>query len=393
MRLLVCVSWVLQSRQTQRHPRRRTILVQAQLLANVPRRSSVITVTTDSRLAQLTARTSRLRSRLLDIQANRWRIRIHKAQTVPSSRLALTVTKTWVPLPRTALYRIKTRIGAARLTLAPMEVSHGTKVRSHTICPRTSTNPCRSRMARWRTSSSLFLALTRKYMRSSLMELLAPGSSTHSNHTSSSLSNSSSNNQASTLHSPRQVVSDPLQTSPIGTRCRCTRLNSSNSSSSISSSRTTLSASCRVRTWVAYPVPWSIPFRVAGRVRISILRVRLLFLDLPTTRLSHLSLPNDRLLVTATCLKVCRIHWRGRCPRSLRALRMDLLIMVCTLQADLVCQLSHSLILYLSQSSRDSLLQMLLLFRLSLCRVTRCSSSTRGSHLPAYTRCRHKALV
>lgn len=278
MRLLVCASWVLQSQRTQRRPRRRMTLVQAQLLANAPRRSSAITVTTDSRLAQLTARTLRLHSRLLDIQASQWRIRTRKAQTLPSFRPALMATKTWVLLPRTVLYRTKTRTGAVRRILAPKEVSHGTKFRSHTTCPRTSTKPCRSRIRRWRTSNSRYLALMRKCMRNSPTELPAPGSNTNTN--SSSPSSISSSSKDTTLHNPHQLGSGLLQISPTGTRCQCTRLSSSNSSSSISSSRTILSDSCPVKIWVVYPVPWSILFLAAGRVLTSIHRVRLLFLDL-----------------------------------------------------------------------------------------------------------------
>jgi hypothetical protein len=162
----------------------------------------------------------------------------------------------------------------------------------------------------------------------------------------------------------------------------------------IINSRTTLSDSCLARILAVHPAPWSTLFLVAGRARISTHRVRPLFQGHPqTTRLFHLSRPKDRLPArVTTCPRACRIHRRGKCLLILKARRLDLLIMACTVLVDLVCHPNHLHTLCLSRYSQDSRLPMFL-FHPSPCQVIRCSLSTPGNLLPTFTRCRHRALV
>jgi hypothetical protein len=400
MRPLVCVSWVLQSRQI-RNPKRRMSLGQALQLVSGPGRSIAITATMASRPVQHTARTLRLHTHPLGSQVSQWRTRTLKVRPLLSSRLALTALRTSEPLRSTLVCRTQVHSGVAHRTLAQMQASLGIKAHSRMTCRKASTKRCLSRTRKFLTSSSQRLVRMRKHTRNSLTGHPTPGnsssrnissssntSSRHSNRSNSNRSNSnrsnSNRNSKALLLVNRPPISDLHKTSLRGVRCRRIHLSSC-------SSKTTRSDSCPARTLVEHPAPWSTLFLAVGRVRISILRARPLFQDLPQTiRRFHRSHPKDRLLLPATpFLKACRIQWRGRCLRSLKALLMDRLIMACMALVDLVCQPNLLRTLCLSLSSQGSLRQMSL-FLPSLCRVIRCSSSTHGNLPQTCTRCRRR---
>jgi hypothetical protein len=144
MRPLVCVSWVLQSRQI-RNPKRRMSLGQALQLVSGPRRSIAITATMASRPVQHTARTLRLHTRLLGSQVNQWRTRTRKARPLLSSRLALIALRTLEPLLSMPVCKTQVHSGVVRRTLAQTEASLGIKARSRMTCRKTSTKSCLSR--------------------------------------------------------------------------------------------------------------------------------------------------------------------------------------------------------------------------------------------------------
>jgi hypothetical protein len=171
MRLLVCVSWVPQSRLNLRRPKRRTNLAQAQLPVNGLRRSSAITATMASKPVQPTAPTSRLPSRPLGTQVSHWHIRTLKAPTVLSSCQPRTPSRTCRLLRSTAVYKPQAPNGVSHHTLAQMEASLGIQAHSRMTCRRTSTKPCLFRIRKSRThNNGQRIACIPKDIRNSLME-------------------------------------------------------------------------------------------------------------------------------------------------------------------------------------------------------------------------------
>ena len=275
------------------------ILVQAQLLESVPRRSSVITVTTDSRLAQLTAHTSRLHSPPTDTRANRWLIKTRKVRTPDSSLPLLMLLPIW-PLPSSMEpHKTRAHSGEARHIQAQMETSHGIRARrSLMTSPRTSVRRC---LSRTQNSNPLPPARTRRAMRNSRNSRLGhpvPGSS-----------------KTSPLVKHRRRVMVLRRAFLTEAQCHRTPLSSnsnstSTSNNSSSSNRTIRLGSCPARIWAVLPVRWSIHYQVVGRVRTSIRKARPLFQGLPqTTRhSSHLHPRDHRLVRTVPSPMACHIH-------------------------------------------------------------------------------------
>lgn len=206
-------------------------LGQARLLVNDPRRSSETTVMTVSRPAPPTAPTLRLRFPRMGTRANRWLIKTRKVRTHRSSLPLLTLAPTWLPPSSMVPYKTPAHSGEEDHHMpAQMGISLGTKARSLTISPRTSTKRC---LSRTQTSKPLPSVHTRRAMRNSLSGHLVPGSS-----------------KTSLLlkHHPRAMVH--RRASLTEAQCRHTRL----SSNSSNNNKTILSDSYPARIWVVLPV-------------------------------------------------------------------------------------------------------------------------------------------